>query len=166
MIEFTSNHKGIGIIEDFCREQASKGAAKCIKDTRKGDFETGRYINSKFGRQEIADKQELKDKGFNVSVYSQYLLRIRGSAFFTPYMGDIRFWYDNRTKVAGLKISEETLIAIVQSAAIVRLLRDLDLSLGGSKDGKETLDKVATLLTKTMIKIAPDFRSQFTARKK
>ncbi|MCJ7805199.1 hypothetical protein MUP46_00965 [Patescibacteria group bacterium] len=160
MIEFTSNHHGIRVLENACKELVRTGAAKCVKDSRDGDFETERYTNDE------SKQEELKDRNFGVAVYRQYIIRVGRGLMFMPHVADIRFWYDERRKIAGIKISEESLIAIMQSTTVVNLLRKLDISLGGEKDGKITLEKVTSLLTKTMIKIAPDARTIFTAQKK
>jgi hypothetical protein len=166
MIEFTSNHHGIGIIEKALQGQVAKGVARCIKNSRRGEFETKRYIGSEYAQLELLDKQDLRDRGFNVTVYSQYLLKVGSGLIFQPYTADIRFWYDNRTKVAGIKISEDTLIAIMQTTGIVSFLHKLDVSLGGGKNGKMTLEKVAALLTNTIDKVDPNAKAIFSVQKK
>lgn len=157
-IEFTSNHYGIRLLENACKELVKKGAARCVKDSRDGNFETERYTKDK------SKQEELKERNFGVAVYRQYLIKIGSGKIFLPHIADIRFWYDDRTKVAGVRLSSESLIALMQSSAVTNLLQKLDVSLGGGKDGKITLDKVAALLTKTTSKIDPNLKGSFIAQ--
>ena len=163
MIEFFTNHHGARIIERACEVLVAKGAAKCVKDSREGEAELEKYIKDE---QMIKDlREENKDRNFGVVVYDNYVIRVSSALAFESHISVVRIWYDKHTKQAGIKISEEDLMAIIQTATVVNLLHKLDISLGGGKDGKMTLDKVAALMTQTVTKIAPEARTAFTARK-
>jgi len=164
MIEFFTNHHGAIIIEEVCEQLVKKGAARCIKDSREGEAELEKYIRDE---EMIKDLREgNRDRNFGVVVYNNYVIRIDSDLTLEPHISVVRIWYDKHTKQAGIKISKEDFIAIVQTVTVVNLLHKLDVSLGGGKDGKMTLDKVAQLLTQTIFKIAPEAKATFTAQKK
>lgn len=159
MIEFLTNHHGARIIEKACQKLVQEGAARCIKDSREGEFETERYIN------DASKKDELENRNFGVVVYSNYMIKIGDGLVFRPYIAKVRIWYAKSRNSAGIKISEDDLMAIAQSTTVISLLHKLDVSLGGNSNGEVTLDKVAAMLTKTITKIDPRVKTAFTAQK-
>jgi len=174
MLEFTGNHFGIRILEDACKELVKQGVAQCVKDSRGKEFQEGEYAYNEEDRGRLSrvheqetGKMESREDGqyFGVAVYKQYLIAIDSGRVFEPHIADIRFWYDQNTKIAGIKLAAKDLIAIMQTTAVINQLQKLDISLGGGKDGEVNLDKVAQLLTQTVAKVSPDARVSFTAKK-
>lgn len=164
MIEFTSNHHGMRVLEKVMKEAVKRGFANCIKDSREGEARAEKYVNGADKVKEL--KEENKDRSFGVVVYREYVLRVGSSRIFMPHEAGMRFWYNEHTRMAGLKISEEDIIAMGESHIIMNfLLHELNAQFG-SKDGKLTLAKVATLLTQTASKFDPNFRNTFTAQRK
>lgn len=163
MIEFFTNHHGARIIEKACEGLVVKGAARCVKDSREGGYELERYIKDKQMKEDL--REELRDRNFGVVVYNNYVIKVDSDLTLESHISVVRIWYDKHTKQAGIKISEEDFIAILQTVTVVNLLHKLDVSLGGGKDGHLTLDKIAQVLTQTMFRISPEARAQFTARK-
>ena len=163
MLEFTANHHAIKIIDDALKIAVAKGVAECTKDSREGEARAEQYIKGEDKVKEL--KEENKDRNFGVVVYKEYMIRVSSGLTFMPHIADIRIWFDKHTGMAGIKISEESLIAIMQTTTVINLLHKLDVSLGGGKDGEITLDKVATLLTQTITKIAPDAKTVFTVQR-
>jgi len=171
MIEFTSNHHGIRLLEKFCEYAVAKGMGKCVKDSRPPAGQD-MWNKDTLGRQQQVnpvdenncDEARLKGEKFGVAVYNQYYLRVSRGFLTIPHVAEIRFWYNEHNKLAGLKISEESLIAILQTTTVTKFLRDLDVSLGGRKDGENKMDKVANVLTKAMVKMDPSIRVPFTAK--
>jgi hypothetical protein len=171
MLEFTGNHFGIRILEDACKELVKQGVAQCVKDNKGRDFQMEEYTyGDDRGRLSRVHQQETgkvdgRRQNFGLAVYKQYLIAIDSGKVFEPHIADIRFWYDQNTKIAGIKLSAKDLIAIMQTTAVINVLQKLDVSLGGGKDGEVNLDKVAQLLTQTITKISPETRVSFTAKK-
>ena len=164
MIEFITNHHGARVIERACKGLVAKDAAKCVKDSREGEAELEKYIKDE---QMIRDlRTENRDRNFGVVVYNSYVIRVDSALTFESHVSVVRIWYDKHTHQAGIKISEDDLVALLQTVTVVNLLHKLDISLGGGKDGKMTLDKVAQLLTQTITKVAPEARAAFTAQRK
>jgi hypothetical protein len=165
MIEFTSNHHGMRVLEKVMKEAVRRGFADCIKDSREGEAKAEQYVNGEAKAQEL--REENRERSFGVVVYREYLLRISRGGIFISHEADIRIWYNEHTKMAGIKISEEALMAIGQTHTVMNfLLHQLNVELGGGKDGKLTLEKVAALLTQATSKIDPNFRNSFTAQRK
>ena len=166
MIEFTSNHHGMHVLEDkIIKEAVRRGFADCVKDSREGEAKAEKYVNSEDEVERL--KEENKERNFGVVVYREYLLRVGSNRIFAPYEADVRIWYNNHTKMAGIKLSEEAITAIAQTHTVMNfLLHELNTQLGGGANGKLTLEKVATILTQTTSKLDPNFRNSFTARRK
>ncbi len=157
-IEFISNCHSIGLIEKVCKDLVRKGAAQSIKDTRVGEFETERYIK------DDSKKEEFHDKGFDVVVYRQYLVNIKTAPVYLPWIADIRFWYDKRSNRAGIKLSAESLQAIMETMTVMSYLKKLDVKLGG-QNGSSTLDKIAAALTEIIGKAEPASKPVIEVRK-
>jgi hypothetical protein len=164
MIEFFTNHHGAMIIDKTCAGLVARGAARCIKDSREGEAELEKYIRDEEMIKDL--RAENRDRSFGVVVYNNYVIRVDSALTFESHISVVRIWFNKHTKQAGFKISEEDFSALVQTMTVINLLHKLDVSLGGGKDGKITLDKVAQLMTQTISKIAPEARAAFTVQRK
>jgi hypothetical protein len=161
LLEFFTNHHSARIIEKACEALVADGIGICKKDSRRGEAIAERYVESA-KVEEL--REENKDRRFGVAVYQHYIIRV-DAGIFSPHEANVRFWYDKKSQSAGIKISEEDLIAIMQTVSVTNWLRKLDISLGGGKNGEMTLDKIAQLLTQTVAKIDPNIRAKFTAQR-
>jgi hypothetical protein len=131
MLEFTSTCYAVDKVEEICKKLVKKGAAECVKEPR-------------------PYRDQHTENRFNVDVYKHYLIKITHGDIFLPWEANIRFWYDRRQDRAGIKLSVESLLAILNSMTVINLLQKLDLKLGGGTNGKMALDKIAEVLTKAM----------------
>jgi hypothetical protein len=163
MIEFFTNHHGAQIIEKACEKLVNDGSARCIKDSREGEAELEKYISDEDMIRDL--REENRNRNFGVVVYNNYVIRVNSDITFESHTSVVRIWFDKHTKQAGIKISEEDFTAILQTVTVINLLHKLDVSLGGGRDGKIALEKVAMLLTQTAAKVDPAFKSVFTAQK-
>lgn len=106
-----------------------------------------------------------EDRSFGVVVYNNFVIRIDSGDKFNPHTAVVRIWINKNNHSAGFKISEQDLIAIIQTVSVTKYLRQLDISLGGDKNGVLPLEKVAMALTQAINKVAPDAHTAFTAQK-
>lgn len=157
MLEFTSNCHSMEVVERWCKDLVKTGAAISVKDTRNKEFDTARYIrNEKM-------KPKLEQRKFDVVVYRYYIIKIKTTPLYMalPWEADVRIWYDRRIDRAGVKLTMESLLAIVNSLTVISLLRKLDIKLGG--DGQMQLDKLADTLNNIITKVEPGSQAKFIA---
>jgi len=157
MIEFISNPHGVRVIQRACEEAEKLGVAKCIKNSKIGRFDLKRYLNGA----ELPNGTDLDNRNFGVIVYKEYVLRVGRGKMLTPHVSSIRLWFDERKKVAGFKISEEDLIALIQSNTVIGILNKLNIKL----DGHITIQVLSDALNKALLQLAPEAEAGFKARK-
>ena len=132
-IEFTSNVHSVKIIQGLCDNLVENKMATVIKDSYKSE-------------DDLLNGQKKFETQVDVRVYRNYVINIKTAPVYLPWDADIRFWYDKRNNRAGIKLSAESLMAIIQSVTVIKYLKKLDVKLTGD-DNKLTLDTVAQAIT-------------------
>lgn len=114
-MEFTSNCYWMSLLEAKCKDLAGTGQAEVVKDT------------ARFGY----------NRRFNTKVYNTYLVHITNppSVFMSGVA--VRFWYDKRNDVAGVKVTHEGLNLLLHSFTITTLLRQLNIR---THNGNKAID--------------------------
>lgn len=142
-LEFTGTCHDVDILENLCINLSKCGVAQKVKDSSHYERQTEGFIEGDIDAKYIQNK-------FSTKVYNNYLINIKDRRSIIPYVVKIRFWKDKRLNKAGIKITEDGLLVIMQSMTVVSLLQKMNIKLGGGSDGKIDLDKIAELLTKAL----------------
>jgi len=165
MIEiWVNNHHSAHVIDRVCQILVREEVAICVKDSREGDAQLERYIKDPEMIRDL--REDNRERRLGVVVYNNYVVATKPSGSFEPHISVIRLWFDKHSGKAGIKISEEDLMALAQTMSVLHLLRKLDLSLDGNKDGKLNIQKIAYVMSQAVAKASPGVKAKFSVRRR
>lgn len=166
MLEFFTNYHAADIIVKLCQYLVKEEVAMCARDSREGEAQIEKYIKDEEMIRDL--REENRERRFGVVVYHNFVIATKPSKplSFEPHISVVRIWFDKHTRQAGIKISEDDLIALAQTMSVLHLLRKLDLSLGNSKNGQLDIDKIAEVISQAVSKVSPEAKATFTVKRR